>query len=266
MKGSRIRQKVEMKYIVYEKLEEMEWINHFFSTRIGGVSKGVYQSWNLSFQRGDKEESVRENFRRAAEILGTKEEDFVFTDQTHTNHVRIVEEGDRGKGMVKPKDYKEVDGFITNTKGLVLTTFYADCVPLFFVDPVHKAIGLSHSGWRGTADEIGRKTVEKMGEAYGTEPKDLIAVIGPSICGNCYEVGWDVGKRFPLEAIAQKEENSYYLDLWKANKMVLQKSGIPDKNIVMPDFCTCCHKELFYSHRAMGGKRGSLAAFLTIKS
>ena len=128
------------------------------------------------------------------------------------------------------------------------------------------SIGLSHSGWRGTADEIGRKTVEKMGEAYGTEPKDLIAVIGPSICGNCYEVGWDVGKRFPLEAIAQKEENSYYLDLWKANKMVLQKSGIPDKNIVMPDFCTCCHKELFYSHRAMGGKRGSLAAFLTIKS
>ena len=135
----------------------------------------------------------------------------------------MEQEGDKGKGIVKPKDYKEVDGFITNTKGLVLTTFYADCVPLFFVDPVQKAIGLSHSGWRGTAGEIGRKTVEKMGEAYGTKPKDLIAVIGPSICEKCYEVGLDVSKKFPTEVVIQKEDHRYHLDLWKANRMVLQK-------------------------------------------
>ena len=106
------------------------------------------------FSRGDQEENVRENFRRIADAIGFTPEDLVFSDQTHTTNIRVVTEADRGKGFTKPLDYTDVDGLITDVPGLVLATFYADCVPLYFVDPIRKAVGLSHSGWRGTVHKI----------------------------------------------------------------------------------------------------------------
>ena len=118
------------------------------------------------------------------------------SDQTHTTNVRVITEEDRGKGILRPQDYSDVDGMITNVPGIVLVTSYADCVPLYFVDPVRKAIGLSHSGWKGTVGHIGQKTVEKMHEVYGSEPKDIVAAIGPSICQSCYEVSDDVAEAF----------------------------------------------------------------------
>ena len=187
-----------VEYLSYPLLEKTGMVNHGFSTRIGGVSEGVCSSMNLSFARGDKEEAVRENFRRIAAALDVKVENMVFSKQTHTTNVRVVTEEDRGKGTVKPLDYDQVDGLVTNIPGFCLATFYADCVPLFFVDPVQKAIGLSHSGWRGTVGKIGKITVETMRKEYGTDPADVLAAVGPSICQKCYEVSEDVIEQFRI--------------------------------------------------------------------
>ena len=183
-------------YLIFPGLEKTGAVRHLFSTREGGVSEGIYASMNLSYTRGDKKEAVDENYRRIAAVLECRTEDMVCSDQTHTDHIRLVTDKDRGKGVVRPKDYRDVDGLITQERGIVLCTFFADCVPLFFVDPVRRAIGLSHSGWRGTVQKIGKKTVEEMGKAFGTKPEDIHAAIGPSICQDCYEVSEDVIEEF----------------------------------------------------------------------
>lgn len=134
---------------------------------MGGVSEGCYASMNLSFTKGDDPEKVRENYRRMADMLGMDMERMTLSFQTHTTNVRLVTEEDAGKGIVKERDYTDVDGLITNIPGITLVTFYADCVPLYFVDPVHHAIGLSHSGWRGTVHRMGRVTLKTMKEAFG---------------------------------------------------------------------------------------------------
>lgn len=257
-------------FLSFPSLEKTQIVHHGFTTRYGGVSKGIYSSMNLSFTRGDKEEDVRINFQKAAGAIGFSYKDIVCSDQTHTMNVKVVTDLDRGKGLLYPKDYTDVDGMITNVKGLVLTTFYADCVPLYFVDPVHSAIGLSHSGWRGTVGRIGKVTVNSMKREYGTNSKDLLVGIGPSICQTCYEVSEDVAVEFKKdfsqsyhnELLIEKGNGKYNLDLWKANQIVLMEAGIPEENITLPNLCTCCNPQILFSHRASKGKRGNLAAFL----
>ena len=124
--------------------------------------------------------------------MGVAVEDMVLSKQTHTTNVRVVTEEDKGKGVIRERDYTDVDGMITNVPGICLVTSYADCVPLYFVDPVKKAIGLSHSGWRGTVGKIGKNTVQLMQENFGSKPEDLLAAVGPSVCMDCYEVSEDV--------------------------------------------------------------------------
>lgn len=263
----------EVLYLTYPLLENTEIVKHGFSTRVGGVSKGVCSTMNLSFSRGDNENAVRENFRRMANALEVEEDSFVFSHQTHTTNVRKVTLEDKGKGLTRPLDYQDVDGLITDVPGLCLSTFYADCVPLFFVDPVHKAIGLSHSGWRGTVGKIGEVTLQKMQEEYGTNPADVIAAIGPSICQDCYEVSEDVILEFQKnfhekhwkELYYKKENGKYQLNLWKANGIVLEEAGVLRENIAVTNLCTCCNHEILFSHRATQGKRGNLAAFLVLK-
>ena len=157
-------------------------MSHGFSTRLGGVSQGNYATMNFTFTRGDKQEHVMENYRRMARALNVDLERMVLSYQTHTTNVRRVAREDEGKGIVRARDYKDVDGLITDVQGITLVTFYADCVPLYFLDPVHRAIGLSHSGWRGTVKRMGKVTLEAMAEAYGTSPADVLCCIGPSIC------------------------------------------------------------------------------------
>lgn len=142
-------------YLYFPALEESNLVRHGFSTRLGGVSSGYFSSMNLSFGRGDKDQNVLENYRRISKALGVDPKKIVLSHQTHTTNVRQVKSEDAGKGIFRPKDYENVDGMITDVPGLVLVTFYADCVPLYFLDPVHKAIGLSHSGWRGTVGRMG---------------------------------------------------------------------------------------------------------------
>ena len=260
-------------WLSYPAFEKFPDIVQAFSTRLGGVSQGIYSSMNLSFTRGDDDAAVHENYRRFAAAVGFEAEDIVTSDQTHTANVRVITEEDRGNGITKPRQYTDVDGMITNVPGLVLATFYADCVPLYFVDPVHHAIGLSHSGWRGTVAKIGAVTVERMHEEYGSDPGDIYSAIGPSICQDCYEVSEDVIQEFRTAfgrkdwdvLFYRKENGKYQLNLWEANRIIMQEAGIREEHISMPGICTCCNPEFLFSHRASHGKRGNLGAFLGIR-
>ena len=263
---------IQVPLLHFPLLEKCSFITHAFTTRMGGVSTGDCTSMNLSFTRGDDEAAVRENYRRIAAALGTDAKQFVCSDQTHTTNVRRVTKADAGKGVVIPKDYTDVDGLITNEPGIVLSTFYADCVPLYFVDPVHRAIGLSHSGWRGTVNKMGQVTIEAMKREFGSRAADLYCAIGPSICQDCYEISRDVAeefmKAFPKhvnDILIQKSEEKFQLDLWKANEIVMLESGVLPEHLAVTNICTCCNPTELFSHRASKGKRGNLAAFLMIK-
>lgn len=268
-----MREKEGVPYLAYTKMEEIPWIVHGFSTRLGGVSKGVCASMNLSFSRGDCPEAVMENYRRISHALGFSPEALVTSDQTHTTNVRVVGKEDCGCGVVLPRRFCDVDGMVTNEPGVVLATFYADCVPLYLVDVKKKAIGLSHSGWRGTVGKIGAVTVQKMIEEYKSCPEDIYAAIGPSICQDCYEVSEDVimafqkayDEKYWTDLFYEKDNGKFQLNLWKANEIVFCEAGIKKEHIFMPGICTCCNPDFLFSHRASNGKRGNLAAFLGIK-
>lgn len=261
-------------YLEYPLLRDTGIIRHCFSTRLGGVSQGCYESLNLSFDRGDCEDAVRENFKRIGEAIGVSIEDMVLSKQTHTTNIRIVTEEDRGKGIVRERDYTDVDGLVTDVPGICLVTSYADCVPLYFVDPVKKAIGLSHSGWRGTVGKIGQETVRVMREKYGSLPENIIAAIGPSVCKDCYEVSCDVANEFRKafdkkywgQLLYDKGDGKYQLDLWKANEVILLEAGVTKEHIAVTNVCTHCNSKILYSHRTAGDRRGNLCAFLALKT
>ena len=243
----RLVEKNGVPYFVFKNLENTGLVRHGFSTRLGGVSEGFLSSMNLSFTRGDDPEKVRENFRRMGTAIGFETKDLVLSDQTHTANVRRVTEADRGKGFDKEKNYTDTDGLITNVPGLMLVTIYADCVPLYFVDPVHKAIGLSHSGWKGTVHRMGKVTLERMAEEFGTRPEDVQAAIGPSICQDCYEVSEDVAEAFMNEfadhqddqLVYRKDNGKYQLNMWRANELVLLEAGIRPEYLTITNVCTC---------------------------
>ena len=254
-------------YLSYPIFESLGIVHHGFSTRFGGVSRGNCASMNISTTRGDDPAAIKENIRRIASAIGVEPENMVFTHQTHTVNVAVVKEKDEGRR------FPETDGMVTDVPGICLVTFYADCVPLYFVDPVKKAIGLSHSGWRGTVRKMGKVTVEKMREAYGCKPEDIVAAIGPSICQDCYEVSGDVIEEFQKnfkreilpELFYKKENGKYQLNLWRANEEVLLESGIKKEKIAVTNVCTHCNPDVLFSHRTMGDRRGNLSAFLALK-
>lgn len=263
----------KVRYCTFPILENAG-VKHGFSTRIGGVSEGYFSSMNLGFKTGDDRERVMRNHQLFARAVGYDETKLVLTDQIHETVVRRVTASDAGKGIIKESDITGVDGLITNDPAVVLMIFSADCVPLFFYDKRNHAIGASHSGWRGTVKKMGKVTIERMHEEFGTVPEDVLAVIGPSICQKCYEVGRDVIREFEKsfdecdwkDIFYRKEggEEKYQLDLWRANEMVLRQAGVPESQIEGSGFCTCCHPEILFSHRASHGKRGSLAGVITL--
>lgn len=274
--GMRINREGECVYLTFPAIERTGAVRHLMSTRLGGVSEGDLWSMNLSYSRGDQKENVDENFRRIGAVLGYGPEDFVCSDQTHTTNIRRVTAADKGKGVVRPRDYHDVDGLITDEPGIVLSTFYADCVPLLFVDPVRGAAGLSHSGWRGTVGKMGAATVKAMEEAFGCRPEDIWVGIGPSICQDCYEVSEDVAEAFrevfcreeipaaPEDILYGKGNGKFQLDLWKANAAICLSAGIRPEKLCVTDVCTCCNPSLLFSHRASGGKRGNLGMFVVL--
>ena len=268
-----VREKNGVTFLTYPAFENLPEIIHCFSTRLGGVSEGIFSSMNLSFTRGDNENAVKENYRRLGAAVGFAPEDVVSSDQTHTTNVRLVGAEDRGNGITRPRTFHDTDGMITNVPGVVLATYYADCVPLYFVDPVHHAIGLSHSGWKGTVGKMGAATITAMKREFGTEAKDLVCAIGPSICQDCYEVSEDVADAFKEafpghadEILLDKKNGKYQLDLWRANEIVLTEAGVLKEKIAVTNICTCCNPDLLFSHRASHGKRGNLGAFIYLRN
>lgn len=259
-------------YIQFPALQAFPFIKHGFSTRLGGVSVGAFQTMNLSYNRGDEKDSVTENYCRICKSMGMKVEDVVFSDQVHDTVIHVASKEDCQGTNYGYRKFSKIDGLVTNEKNVVLCTSYADCVPLFFVDPVHKAIGASHSGWKGTVGRIGAKTIETMAREYQTTPEDLHCVIGPSICAACYEVSQDVitqiEENFSQEIIEKcvqpKENEKYQLDLWMLNKCILLEAGVKEEHITVSNVCTCCNHTLLFSHRASGGKRGNLCGFLSL--
>ncbi|MCR4649399.1 MAG: polyphenol oxidase family protein, partial [Lachnospiraceae bacterium] len=168
-------------FFQYKKLNEFPWLMNAFSTRKGGVSKDQYAEMNLSFTVGDDPEIVKENFRIFGDAIGVKREQMVYAAQTHTGNVMRVDSSFKGMGILRDRNFDNIDGLVTDDPGVCLVGSYADCVPLYFVDPVKRCIGLSHSGWRGTVTKIGRNTIELMRKEFGTDPADLICCIGPCI-------------------------------------------------------------------------------------
>ncbi len=254
-------------YLTFPLLDETGIVIDGFSTRLGGVSKGCWSTMNISTSRGDDPAAVRENTRRMAAALGVDPADLTYTQQVHSTHVALVGAEDKGK------TFSETDGLITDVPGICLVTFYADCVPLYFVDPKKKVIALSHSGWKGTVNRMGEVTLREMTRAFGCDPADIVAAIGPSICQDCYEVSEDVIDQFRAsfdeslwpQIFTTGAPGKYQLNLWEANRQVLLGAGILPEHLAVTNLCTHCNPDLLFSHRTMGPRRGNLSAFLALK-
>ena len=265
-----LHEKDDVKFLTYNRLSDIDCIHHAFSTRIGGVSKGIFESMNLSFNN-DNREDVLENYRRFCDSAGFDFDTLVASAQDHNTFVRVCTKSDCGVGITRPKDIDSVDALVTNEKGVTLVTYYADCTPLFFVDSVTKSIGLAHAGWRGTVGEIGRKVIETMEKKFGTNPKDVVCAIGPAISKCCYEVDKACADNFyalnlcDSKFVFPKEDGKFMLDLLECNRQILMRAGVKEENIVLSDLCTKCNSTLLWSHRATNGKRGTMSAFMTLK-
>jgi len=274
-KNAQVDLNQKVPYITFPILTELSFLKHGFSTKLGGVSSEMFATMNLGSETSpyqDASENIEENYRRIADSIGFDVNSVVVSLQVHKTNILEVNEKDCGKGLFLPRDFDEIDGLITNTPGVTLVTKFADCVPLYFVDPVKKAIGLSHSGWRGTVSKIGLRTVEELQKHYGSNPSDIIAVVGPSICMECYEIGEETAEEF-MKAFPSYEKDGiliskgngkYLCDLWAANQSVLSEAGLAPNNIHISGVCTSCNDDWLFSHRKTNGKRGNLAAFLTI--
>ena len=257
--------------LAFASWEALPGVRHCFTTRAGGVSEDFLASLNFRVNSYDPPENILENYRRAAAYFDAAPDRIVCAQQTHTANVRIVTGADAGKGTVRDRDYADVDGLITDVPGLILFTSHADCCPLYFYDPVRRVIALSHSGWKGTAARIGAVTIRKMQETYGTDPADVYAAIGPSICADCYEVSEDVAEVFrgsfalPRILAKGKRPGKFQLDLWAANAQVLLEAGVTPDHLTVSNLCTCENPGELFSHRATGGRRGNQGAFLMLE-
>lgn len=260
-------------YFTFDSLNKFDDIKNAFSTKLGGVSKGIFKSMNLGLATDDSKENVMLNYQEFTNAIHVNPNNLVITKQIHSTNVRVVNDDDRGKGFSRLRDEEGVDGFVTNTKGLGLCILVADCVPVYFYDPVKKAIGLVHSGWKGTLGQISAKAISMMKEKFDSKPADIVCVIGPSICQDCYEVSKDLYDNFSevYDELQMKEiflpgkDNEHFqLSLWKAIEFTLLENDILPENIHVTDVCTCCNPDLLFSHRFTNGKRGNLVAFLML--
>ncbi len=257
-------------YYTFPAFDAVPFVRHGFSTRLGGVSEGICESMNLSFTRGDDPQRVRENFDRFCTAVGLDSHNAVVSAQEHHTVVYNATAADRGRGVLRERGYTDIDGLLTDEPDVVLFTQYADCVPLFFADPVKRIVGTAHAGWRGTAAKMGAVMIERMVSDYGCRREDILAAVGPSIGPCCFEVDEPVRSAF-AEAIAFAPDctrevggGKSYIDLWEINRRTLVEVGVKAEHITVTDLCTRCHPDVFWSHRATGGQRGSLAGCIAI--
>lgn len=260
-----VNKKNELEYLTSSALEGAV---HCFSTRFGGVSEGALASLNLGVHRGDRPANVWENYRRLGAAVGFDPKNTVFTKQVHSDIVQRVGRQDCGRGLVYPVEEAR-DGLVTDEPGVALTIFSADCTPVLLFDPVARAIGAAHAGWRGTAAGIAARTVEAMRREFGCRPENLRAAIGPCISQCCFETDSDVPEAM-LAALGAEAQSAirpagekYYVDLKQLNALWLRRAGVTEIDISCD--CTACQPQRFWSHRRVGNQRGSLAAVIMLK-
>ena len=262
--------KNDVPYLTYKALQDISFINHAFSTKLGGVSTGEFTSMNLAFNRGDDIDAVTENYKRFCKATGFDFDTLVASAQGHNTVVRKVTKEDCGIGITKPRDIQSVDALVTNQPNVTLVTYYADCTPIFFVDKVKKVIALAHAGWRGTVGKICKNVIDTMVNDYNCNTADIICCVGPAISKCCYEIDktcYDefVKSQLDIEKIMTDKSNGKYMaDLLETNRQILISSGVPKENIIISDVCTKCNSELLWSHRATNGHRGTMCAFMCI--
>ena len=252
-----------MEYLISETIS----VPHGFTTRPGGVSRGYLESLNLGMHRGDTPENVQENYRRLAAAIGFDLSHLVLTWQIHSDIVRQVTKADAAG--IDHRNYPQCDALITNDPGTALFVFTADCTPILFHDPVTGAVGAAHAGWRGTAADIAGKTVEAMVNAFGCQPENIRAAIGPNIGPCCFETDRDVpdamlavlGDR--AKPHIRQQGQKYYVNLKEINAQLLSRRGVTQIDI--SSHCTACRPDLFWSHRITGGNRGSQGAIIVCK-
>jgi len=243
-------------------------VPHAFTTRLGGVSTGHLRSLNLGFHRGDDPENVAKNYAILAEALGFDPQNLVLARQTHSDIIRVVTAADAGLGFDHGQ-YPECDGLITNTPSLALVVFTADCTPILLHDPVTGAVGAVHAGWRGTASDIAGKAVAKMAEAFGCDPQNIRAAIGPNIGQCCFQTDADVpdALREAFGAAAETHirfaKEKYYVNLKEINALALRRRGVT--TIDISNDCTACQSDRYWSHRVTRGLRGSQGAIIVCK-
>jgi polyphenol oxidase len=256
-------------FLIKNWMEQYPGLAAGITTKKGGSSTGVYEDFNMGFHVGDQLDAVCSNRSQLADLIQFPLKSWVGAEQTHDTVIRKITKNDRGKGSDSYDNaFKGTDGFYTNEEGILLTLCYADCVPLFFISPVHRMIGAAHAGWKGTVNGIAQKMIEKWGEE-GIPPNEIFAVIGPSICEKCYIVN-DYVINFvenTLEDVEKKpyntiKEGQYTLDLQELNKIILLKAGVPEKNIQMTKLCSSCDQSEFFSHRRDQGKTGRMLSYI----
>ena len=258
--------------VINKKIGKLEYLTadmigatHCFTTRYGGVSKGHLGAMNIGTHRGDLWENVLENYEILGKALDFDPKNVVLTHQTHTDIVVAVDDRHRGAGLFAP-ELSDCDGLITNTPGLALVVFSADCTPILFHDPVTGAVGAVHAGWRGTAAGIAQKAVQAMVSHYGCKPENIRAAIGPNIKQCCFETDWDVPKAM-VDALGDaagpyiaKKGEKYFLDLTAINAVFLRRAGVTQ--IEAAPECTHCNPDKYWSARITGGHRGSQGALI----
>ena len=243
---------------------------HGFSTRLGGVSQGIYASLNLGCNRGDDPAAVRENFARFCAAIGAQGDRMVFSSQVHGDVVRTVTTADVGKGLDRKVDY-EADGLVTDIPGVTLVVFSADCLPILLYDPVRRVIAAVHAGWRGTALGVVSRAVDKMREVYGCDSADILAASGPGISKCCFETHEDVPNAMTgalgasaLRYIEVLPTGKFHVDLKGLNACRLEQAGLLESHIAVSGDCTACLPEKYWSHRVTHGERGSQAAMIEL--
>ena len=257
--------------VITKRIGQLEYLtadgisaSHCFTTRRGGVSEGILDSMNIAIKEGETRENVQQNLAILAEALDFRLDDLICTRQTHSDIVRVVTKADHVS--IFHRDYPECDGLVTNDPGAALIIYTADCTPLLFHDPITGAVGAAHAGWRGTAADIGGKTVRKMVEAFGWDPKNIRAAIGPNISGCCFETDADVPEAM-IEALGEEAKahirrvgEKYYVNLKEINACFLRRAGV--ERIEISTDCTACLPDKYWSHRVTRGQRGSQGALI----
>ena len=264
----------QIKYFNCRELDNTNLVINAFTARTGGVSRTPFNNLNLSYNVGDEESRVAENRKIILDALSIDYRTVVTAQQVHKDKIALVRKEDKGKGAFKySKGIAQTDALITDIPGIPLLMCYADCVPIFILDPVKKAIALIHSGRKGTELELTLKTLFKMKKIFETNPRSCLAAIFPSIGPCCYNIKeenkiddyWLNEVKYNDEPISLQNKSGRSLDLRKANYGQLIKAGLPEKNIFVNQICTADHPELFFSYRRDKGNTGRMAAIFMLK-